>query len=212
MPLALWNGWKVMLRFISLGADCQPAQQILKNGLREKHFFDWLSSPIGSVIRLIESDFDRYLRTEDLVPDQDGHKLYKVVDKYNNINFAHDFEAFDEKNIVAVQARYQYLADKFRSLYDISAEDAPFFVRRWHPVDGAENEGLALQLYKALRARRQDIQLLYLHNDKSRGEVVLGNYRSAFLPQPTEGWEGDSTAWSYFLNEFPFHNGQNHSK
>ena len=200
-----------MLRFISLGADCQPAQQIQKNGRREKHFFDWLSTPINSVIRLIENDFEHYLRLEDLVPDQDRHKLYKVTDKYNQIDFAHDFEAFDERNIKAVQARYEYLADKFRSLFDDATEDPPFFVRRWHPIDGPENEGLALQLHRALRARRHDIRLLYLHNDGSRKEIVLENYRSAFLAQPFEGWEGDSIAWSYLLNEFSTSDNQTHT-
>ena len=189
-------------RFISLGGDCQPAQQIRHNARLTKHFFDWLTVPVSSVTRLVETDFARFLRAEDLVPDQDDRRLYKVIDRFNGMEFSHDFKSFDENNIKAVQARYGYLADKFLSLYDEAEDEPPHFIRRWHPIDGPEDESSALVLHDVLIKRIPKAQLLYLHNDEERSAVVRGSYRSIYLPQKSETWEGDHAAWRFILTIF----------
>ena len=197
-----WRDTNSMARFISLGGDCQVANQIRKHGYYEKHLFDWVQIPVENIIRLIESDFDRFLCDEDLCPDQSDERLYKVVDTYNKMDFSHDFDAFNEQNIRVVQRRYQYLADKFRSLSTEGVSETPCFIRRWHHVDGPENEEHALQLFRTILSKRPDSKFLYLHNDPSRREMITDRYKSAYLPQISETWEGDHAAWAYLLTEF----------
>ena len=56
------------MRFIALGADCQPAYQIRRlRGETIPLFFDWLVTPIRSVMPLIESGFADAFTPERLI-------------------------------------------------------------------------------------------------------------------------------------------------
>lgn len=191
-----------MTRFISLGGDCQTAQQIRHNGCTEKHFFDWLVVPVHTVRHLIERDFGRHFNVAALVPHQHPTGLEKVADTENNIDFFHEFAKFDPETIRVVQEKYRYLAEKFMRLMTDPSHDRPYFVRRWHEADGLEDEAAARRLHDVLIAKVRGSRLLYLHNDRDREPVIEASYRSCYLPQSGRTWEGNHEAWRQILSAF----------
>jgi hypothetical protein len=192
---------KDMTQFISLGGDCQPAQQIKHNRGCAKHFFDWIIVPIKTVQQLIESDFTGFGAAADLAPVYHGEHLHSVVESKHNVEFMHDFKTFDAAEIKNFQQKYKYLAEKFLAL--LSSDSGPvLFIRRWVDVDGPEDETKARKLYQTIQARKPGSYFLYLHNDESRARVIDGFYRSAFLPQSGADWEGDHAAWRELLTVF----------
>ncbi|NPD67529.1 hypothetical protein HN018_18850 [Lichenicola cladoniae] len=192
-----------MARFVSVGGDCQAGLRVsAMNPGGVHHFFDWLAISIQSTIRLIESDFRDFLTWENLHPIYNGEILAGVIDTQLRVEFAHDFSGFTREECDSARARYELRARWFRELFE-EDEPAPYFVRRWHPRDGADDEASAIRLFKLLRAKRRDISFLYLHKDPTRGELVSGAYRSAYLPPPTsEDWMGNEDAWNYMLKDF----------
>lgn len=52
---------------ISIGADCTPALTLRELGIREASFpFDWVTTPLESVIALFRSDFQSFLDLEEI--------------------------------------------------------------------------------------------------------------------------------------------------
>lgn len=192
-----------MPRFISLGGDRQTAAQIYDLKYKPTtYFFDRLSIPICGTVDLIGNDFDQLLLPQNLHPVYADDGLVGVLDMRYRIEFVHEFERFTPDEIAAVQARYALHVQRFRALLEAD-EPAPYFVRRWSPVDGPEDESLAVQLFELLRKRRSDIRMLYLHQDGTRGELVTGAYRSAYLPPPdVPHWIGNTPSWQYMLRDF----------
>lgn len=192
-----------MPRFISVGGDRQTAAQIYDlKYTPNTYFFDQLSIPISGAVELVDNDFSELLLPKNLHPVYVDDGLVGVLDMRYRIEFAHDFEQFTAPEIAAVQARYAMHVDRFRALFD-DDEPAPYFVRRWTPGDGPEDESVAMQLFELLRQRRQDIRMLYLHGDARRGELISGAYRSAYLPPPeVPHWIGNTGSWQYMLRDF----------
>lgn len=192
-----------MLRFVSLGADCQTAAQLsVFAGTQPPQFFDKIAVPIRSVIQLIENNFADLMLSENLHPIYSGETLACVVDTLHRIDFGHDFNAFDTDEIMAVRKRYQLCVRWFAELLQPDARPV-YFVRRWHPRDGSDDELNALRLYEVLRAKRADVRLLYLHKDQTRQDVVVGGYRSTFLHFPENcHWKGNTPAWQDILRNF----------
>lgn len=192
-----------MFRFISLGGDCQTAAQIAGSKRSTMyHFFDLISIPIDQAIRLIENDFQDMLIPENLHPCYNDEMLGRVIDTEYRMDIGHDFRDFSPADIEAVRKRFALRARWFRDLFRPD-RTAPYFVRRWHPRDGEDDERLPMRLFELLRAKRRDIRMLYLHKDPERPPLVSGAYRSHYLAPPeTPYWLGNTEAWQYLLHDF----------
>ncbi len=190
-------------RFVSLGADCQPARQISRiQPSNMSGVFDWVTTQIQHIGRLIADDFAGFLEPENLFPVFHDQTFIGLVDTLYRVGLNHDFAGFDAVDVSSVQTIYRMRIRWFRNLFD-PRRPPPYFIRRQHPRDGAEDESLAIALFEQLRAKRSDIRFLYLHADPNRREFMMDGYRSAFLRQrdPFE-WRGDDEAWNTILCEF----------
>ena len=194
-----------MNRLVGLGGDCQVAHHVKRLSPNyEKHFFDWLIVPIETVITLLDNGFTSILREEDLEPDIYENRLQKVVDTRNKTWFVHDFQAFDQENIINAQEKYSYLGKKFIAML---ADGKPTtFVRRWHQIDGPESEETARRLLSSLQRYKPDAELIFLHQDKNRPPLIDGSYRSAYIPQIAGDWIGDQDIWTDVLTRFSIQN------
>lgn len=193
-----------MFQFVSIGGDCQPAAQIRKHRLSTaSHFFDWIGIPIRQTIELIENDFEGFLARENMHPIFAGDGFYGIVDTRYRTDVRHEMSGFTPADIRTIQAMYALRSRWFMEMLEPD-EPPVYFVRIWGLRDGDENEADARMLYAALRSRRPDVRLLYLHNDPTRGELIEGAYRSMYLRQTSNpySWQGDDQAWSYVLNDF----------
>ena len=195
-----------MNRLVGLGGDCQVAHHVKRlSPDYEKHFFDWLIVPAETVLRLLDNGFTPILQEDDLEPDIYQDRLQKVVDTRNRTWFVHDFQAFDKENIRNAQEKYSYLGKKFVAM--LTDGKPTTFVRRWHQIDGPENEEIARQLLVGLQRYKPDAELIFLHQDKSRPPLIDGSYRSAYIPQVSGDWVGDEDAWTDILTRFSIQNG-----
>lgn len=192
-----------MFRFVSLGSDRQTAAQIA--GLKYTpniDFFDVLTVPIRLVIELVENEFRGLLQPENLLPVYVDDGLVGVLDVHYRIEFIYDFTTFSPQETDVVRARYEAKAIRFLELFQPDATP-PYFVRRWHPRDGVEDETEPMRFFEMLRERRRDVRMLYLHRDPARPEFISGNYRSAYLPPPAvPDWTGNTEVWRYMLDDF----------
>lgn len=193
-------------RFVSLGSDCQPAAQI--NNIQPpgqsklSYPFDWITTQIQHIGRLIENDFEGFLDPANLFPNYFEEQFKGMVDTVYRVGLNHDFVDFNEAEIQRVRDVYMLRVRWFLNLFD-TRRPPPYFIRRWHPRDGIEDERLVLELFEVLRRKRRDIRLLYLHADPSRAEFMADGYRSAFLKQNDPFvWYGDGPTWSHMLNNF----------
>lgn len=194
-------------RFVSLGADCQPAYQI--NRQRDSQqpqlpqipmFFDWLGSTTAGVSRLIEADFDGLLDDDNLVASFHANNLHSVVDARFRLEFAHDFTRFDRDNVERARLKFRLRARWFLELFE---PDSPptYFVRRAAERELDNGDAPALALLRLLQSRRRDCRLLYLHDDPSRPPGFAPGFRSAFLRQPRPFyWQGLDSAWAHALD------------
>lgn len=193
-----------MFKFVSIGGDCQPAAQIRKRSASNtSHFFDWLGIPIRHTVALIENGFEGFLDRENMHPIFAGDGFMGIVDTRYRADIRHEMSGFTPADIATIQAIYALRSRWFMEM--LEPDELPvYFVRIWGLRDGEENEADARMLYAALRSRRRDVRLLYLHNDPTRGELIEGAFRSAYLQQTSNPylWEGDDEAWRYVLGDF----------
>jgi len=153
-------------------------------------------------VRLLDHDFAGLLHESNLHPWYYNETLYGVVETRYDIDFDHDFDRFDSVALQHVRSDYAIRVRWFLELFD-AEEDPVYFVRRYHPRDGEEDERKSLRLFDKLRERRPDLRFLYLHADRSRAPRFEDGYRSTFVGQhdPFQ-WRGDQHAWHYILSHF----------
>ena len=194
-----------MRRLVGLGGDCQVAHHIKRvSPDYEKHFFDWLIIPANTVLMLLDNGFTSIVQEEDLVPDFYEGRLQKVVDVRNNTWLVHDIPEFNHENILQAQEKYAYLGQKFLKM--LNDGQPTTFVRRWHSIDGPEDEAVARQILIGLQRYKSDAELIYLHQDTARAPLIDGCYRSAYIPQVPGTWVGDEDAWTDILTRFSTEN------
>lgn len=194
---------KLSFRFVSLGSDCQPAMQIeaVQRGTLAG-LFDNITTEIRHLSRLIRNDFAGFLDRENLFPVYFEQELRGVVDTVYRVGMNHHFAGFDDASIQAVQDVFRMRIRWFRNLFD-PRRPPPYFVRRWHPRDGSDDESSAIALFHQLRHMRRDIRFLYLHPDPQRPDFMMDGYRSAYLRQIEPFvWYGDTVAWRRVLTDF----------
>ena len=193
----------VPFRFVSLGSDCQPAHQISRvQTTNTSGVFDSVTTQIRHLTRLIENDFAGFMDMANMFPVYHEHIFSGAVDTLYRVGFNHDFGKLEDQDLAHVSNVYNMRIRWFRNLFD-PKRPPPYFIRRYHPRDGREDESQAIALFELLRTKRRDIRFLYLHNDPSRRELMMDGYRSAFLRQRDPFvWFGDDAAWDPILSYF----------
>lgn len=129
---------------ISLGHFCAVASELDKLGLREASLpFDWIITPLDSLIELINNNFSDFLNPELLY--RDSKLPYIVINKKYNVAFYHDFKESKpiSDQIEEVQRKYSRRVARF---YDYIKE-ATLFVRY---IETKEEYEYIIQNYSSL--------------------------------------------------------------
>ncbi len=179
-----------MRKLISLGQNSDVAFQLRMHGEENvPHFFDWLSTPIDGVIRIIEEDFDVFY-PDHLVLDTSSSP-HHVVDRVTNAKFFHQFPLHNGNVLPnflmfygAFIEKFHHLADRFRS-YVRSGPVA--LVRR----NISEQEAVALEDVFFRRFPGADARFIYINEDRPHFTTAHGASRSV----KGEGSFGDPIAW-----------------
>lgn len=169
------------LRFISLGGDCQPGEQIRRySGPQAIPFvFDWLECTMDALTSLIESNFANFFRPENLIwehhPDH-----WTVTDAATSVVSLHHFVSQDPEHIEQVCLMFALLGRRFMAL--LNSDTPTVFVRRWIALDGPNGDRRAKRLHDDLCQRKPDCVMLYLQEHDPRPPFVTGNFMSVFNP------------------------------
>ncbi|MDZ4791384.1 MAG: DUF1796 family putative cysteine peptidase [Hyphomicrobiales bacterium] len=204
---------------ISLGATCTPAWQIRNYcHLAKAYPFDWLVTSFGSLIEVIESDFEKFVDCDDLQVIRDGGTVLNT--RYNLLHH-HDFQRISGKidpgwksSAVEVASKYEYLANRWRSLSEY--EDKVLFVRHQGHLDAdfkylsplVEDDMHILQATLSRRFPRLDFDILFVTAGSSPTEsarlyhATVPYANEADWPNPDDRWKGATADWDRLLTDF----------
>jgi hypothetical protein len=191
-----------MLRFISLGADCQPVYQIRRlRGETTPLFFDWLLTPIRSVMPLIDSGFADAFAPERLVwsrkPREGALVPWVVTDPRYGLVARHAFASAEPDAVLRTIAVLRRCGAAF---LDAVNEPGPImFIRRWWDVDGADRAEAARELLNPLLAG-PNRWLLYLDEDHVGPPFADGTCLCCHNPCGSgSDWMGDDALYERHL-------------
>ncbi len=182
---------------ISLGYRCDVAFQLRMHGKENiSHFFDWLSTPLDGVIKIIEADFNVF-HPDDLVLATD-EKPHYVKDQVTGVHFYHQFPLYAGHvqpdfllHYDAFIKKFRYLAERFRQY----ASSKPVtLVRQGAGMTAAAVEPLETAVLRLFPGA--DIRFLYLLKN---GEAFQTPHGRALPMKPTSGSLGDPAAWAALL-------------
>lgn len=120
---------------ISLGWTCRPALliQFMSGKAKvscERQVFDWLGSPMWAINRLIENNFEDFIKKEEIV----RKKRFKngenqvYIHKLYNIRFLHDFvSGVTENTFKFFKDKYERRIERFQNL--LNSDKELFFIR-----------------------------------------------------------------------------------
>lgn len=100
-------------KFISLGWFCGTAASMSKHGLRGMSGpFDWSFSELSGLLELINTDFNDFMKKENLQVSKDNPRVIKDI-KYN-ITFNHAIKDNFELEYNAIYKKYTYRAERLK--------------------------------------------------------------------------------------------------
>jgi hypothetical protein len=184
-------------KVLSVGHACDVAHQVRRHFQQtEAYPFDWLTTPLDGLVRLVENDFADFLDETVLVAE--GKYLR---DARYGVRFLHEFEnpARFRDNLADVRAKYERRIERWRRLME--SGPSVLFVRSEQYVNAANiDEAKARALLALLRRKyaRADVHLL-VQNPPAAGisEVIDDNLWLLQLKVPEPWiWSGDDVAWS----------------
>ncbi|HBG65712.1 MAG TPA: hypothetical protein DDW78_04515 [Treponema sp.] len=97
---------------ISLGCACRMGWSMAAYGLRSfSSPFDWIVSPLGAVLRTIESGFADFMKRENLCPEPENPAVFRDT-KYDFV-FVHDIQESLEADYEDIRRKYARRASRF---------------------------------------------------------------------------------------------------
>lgn len=178
------------VKFVSLGGDCRPTYNVSRQaGPCAPLFFDWLVTPLQSIIPLIETrfadSFDMSVSTWEERPDE-----FRVTDHRYGLVSWHQFKSRDDAHVATMVKGIRWTGKAFLDLLD--DPEPVIFVRRWSNLDGDDKDSAALKLFDYLSTRKPNSIMLYLNPHVD----VEGRVDGRFIvsePEPvlTNPWWGD---------------------
>ncbi|WP_329071132.1 DUF1796 family putative cysteine peptidase [Streptomyces sp. NBC_01429] len=186
---------------VGLGYHCESTHQIRRiTGNDRAHFFDWLDLEFESVVETIAGDFAHVLRPGMVEPFGDGHC---ALDRGSDIRFFHDFRPSSgatltapdiERQLAGVRAKFQALADRWRTLAGSSARVLYVHHDAFDELAAADLRRLRLTLATAHPGHRFD--LLWLRRTPPSDAAGLGpGIRWGTVAALPGRWQGDDAAW-----------------
>lgn len=178
-------------RFVSLGGDCQPVHHIRRlTGFSTPLFFDWLLSPIQSIVPLIQCGFSDAFERGAMTWTENPAGGWSVIDTRHNLTAHHHFLNRDTEHVETV---INIIRRSGQAIIDILNEPEPIvFVRRIRDFDdcGGDPEKAARILDPTL-SRAHGAVLLYLIETPEMA-ATMDNVVVCYNP-PTlnQNWTGD---------------------
>ena len=180
---------------VSLGRHCQAAHQIdrLIGPGRPAQFFDWLITPHGGLIALLEGGFSGFLTPANLRVDAEHLGHHVVVDTAFGVELFHEFPVGETVagRLSAVQAKYAALARRFLALPGPGC----LFVRQVEPRDMRADHAQAIM--DALgRHFASGFRLLMVSEALPEpGWEVAGVKMTQVAQDEPYRWQGCDAAW-----------------
>lgn len=186
-----------MSRLISLGHDCQTASQIdrVTGAGRPAQFFDWLVTPHDGLIALLRDDFQGFLSPGNISDRGEHDGFHFVVDSKFGVDLIHEFPIAQsiESKLAAVQAKFAYLADRFRAL---ASQPDLVFVRQVAPALLQEDHARSLHETLAKRFDR-GFRLLLVSDVLIAPRWSIPGVTAWCVRQPEPYvWTGSDAAWN----------------
>lgn len=124
--------------FVSLGCTSRVSTYLRQAGIHYQSPFSLLlTTDSKGMIALLEDDFAYFLDKRYLVQDPHFNGItYRVVNRYYNIDFRHDWHDIDdnfEVDLPRIQEKYHKLITSFRELADYKGK--VYFIRMAYPGD-----------------------------------------------------------------------------
>lgn len=187
-------------RFVSLGGDCQPAYHIRRmTGRQTPAFFDWLTTPIGQVVPLIESGFADVFAEERLTWNTNQHGWTAIDPRWGLVS-RHNFTSREPDHVAAQIRKIRWTGRIF--LEQVENDGTPVvFVRRWDGVDGTRGEADAMNVHAWLRGRLARCVFLYLQPHVECAPRAEGAFLTCYSPPTRDGkWQGDDAVYDRNFN------------
>jgi|GEM_PF-2365204 tetratricopeptide (TPR) repeat protein len=188
-----------MRHLIGLGFRCDVAFQLRMHGQENvAHFFDWLSTPLEGVIKIIEADFDVF-HPDHLILATDQAPHY-VKDQVTGVHFYHQFPLFAGN----VQPDFLLFYESFIKKFGYLAERFRNYLRTKPVTLVRQGKGLtpqqAQQLEEVVLTRfpGADVRFLYIQNKGEEFQTANGRARVFKNDGSSLGHPGE---WSKMLAE-----------
>jgi hypothetical protein len=196
--------------YISLGSYCETAFQIRRRrNVTQAHFFDWLVTPLESLMLVLENDFEGVFERENIHPTKDGQS---VVDTSNGLLFHHEFTRNDQGLVTEEvigreyrikQAKVQFLIDRWREIAGGSDPVLYVFLGDGAPSQIQDLRNLIRRKYPAL-----DFRLLWARrpgspgfDNESEGIIQTVVVPAVVPPGSPIQWQGDDASWDAAFDE-----------
>jgi len=192
-------GLDVMMQneFLSMGGDCQPAHHVRRlTNVSTAGVFDWLITPIRSIIPMIETHFEDSFEHNQMswLEVDDG---WHVTDERYGVICMHHFKSRDEQHINTIVSDIRRRG--LRLIERLKARKPLVFVRRWHTLDVDAGVDEALKLHRFLHSHNANSVFLYLQSQSDLPPHTDGNFLICHNPQFSEEWTGDSSLYDQYF-------------
>jgi len=200
---------------ISLGRTCRPAHQIRMSKRRRhaagfgffpggSYYFDWLLSPLASVVACIETDFATAFRAADMHLDEEQ----RAVDGIGIVYF-HNFTGENGRTTMeTIRAEYETQRQKMSYLATKTLGALRSCRRVLYVTVEPDLEAIS-SLVRVIRARHSQHEFMVLSVakcDRPRGLVHQDEWCAlheiADIPSkpPHDDWRGNDRDWAWILD------------
>jgi hypothetical protein len=187
---------------VNLGGDCQVEYQMQINNLRNFALpFDYLITPVDSLVKLLVNKFHNFLAKKHLVLVQADTVKY-VNDRVYDINLMHDF-TFSGNTITNYDAVKTKFARRIKRLFGvIEQSNKVLFIRKTVTKKDAH---LISEVLKSLFPTKTFTLLALDSTDEIKEDWDIEGVKNIFLHQPDPYvWTGDDQAWKEIFAQFNF--------
>ena len=143
---------------ISLGWFCGTASSMSRYGLRSHSGpFDWYHSNFDSVLKIMETDFQDFMKKENLLIDNEDHRIFYDI-KYG-FRFNHDVQNDFETEYLIIYQKYMRRAEYFM----VSVQQPTCFIRTVRSEEEVKFiEKNRDYIYKVIKRNNSNNEIIFL--------------------------------------------------
>lgn len=183
-------------KYISVGHACQPANYIKSlTSQQEANFFDWLVTPVGALVKLVEFGPESlfYDKSQFWTVDEPGRKKATVTHKSLGVVFYHEFPLGPKalNSFTQVELKFRHLAQRWHGLGQTSRK--VLFIRHY----AGKNDSLLIQNTLREAFPNLPFDLLSVNEDEENKAPwgIPGIINMCVNPTGAD-WKGDSVGWT----------------